>query len=124
MNDLRIEKTHNSPFVELNRNGQMTIKGRSIPENGLIFYEPIFKWIEEYGHRPSPKTTLDIDLEYINTISSKCILDIFKGFEMVQKKGFEVKINWYYKEDDPDMLESGQEFGSFINVNFDYIAEH
>jgi len=124
MDDLRIEKTQNSPLVELNRNGKMCIKGRSIPEDGLIFYQPIFTWIEEYGLRPSPKTTLDVELEYFNTISSKCILDVLKGFEKVKKSGFEVNVNWYYHEDDPDMLESGHEFGSFINVNFSFIEEH
>jgi len=124
MNDLRIEKTNNSPLVEFNINGQMSIKGRSIPENGMVFYQPIFKWIEEYGQRPSPKTTLDVNLEYFNTTSSKCILDVLKGFEKVKKPGFEVNVNWYYKEDDPDMLESGQDFGSFININFSFIEEY
>jgi hypothetical protein len=124
MNDLRIEKTQNSPLVELNINGQMCIKGKSIPENGFIFYQPVFKWIEEYSHQPSPKTILDVDLEYINTVSSKCILDVLKGFEKVKKPGFEVNVNWYYNENDPEMLESGQDFGSFINVNFLFIEEH
>jgi hypothetical protein len=124
MNDLRIEETRNSPLVELNENGHMCIKGRSIPEDGLLFYQPIFKWIEEYSRRPSPTTTLDVDLEYLNTISSKCILDVLKVFEKVKKQGLEVNVNWYYNEDDPDMLESGQEFGSFINVNFSFIEEH
>lgn len=124
MKDLRIEKTYNSPLVELNRNGHMSIKGRSIPENGFIFYQPVFKWIEEYGQSPSPNTTLDVDLEYFNTISSKCILDVLKGFEKVKKSGLEVNVNWYYDEDDPYMLESGQAFDSFINVNFSFIKEH
>ena len=124
MNELRIEKTHNTPLVELNENGRMCIRGISIPENGMIFYQPIFKWIEEYGQRPSPMTTLDVALDGYNTTSSKCILDVFKGLERVKKPGCEVNVNWYYKEDDPDMLESGKEFGSFIKVDFAFIKEH
>jgi len=124
MNDFRIEQTSTTPLVELNGNGHMYIRGTSIPDNGLLFFQPIFNWIEEYGQRPSPTTTLDISLDGYNTVSSKCILDIFKGLEKVKNQGYEVDVNWYYNEDDPDMLESGQEFGSFINVNFSFIEEH
>jgi len=123
MKDLIITATYKTPLVDLRRNGKMVIKGRSIPENGYIFYQPVFKWIEEYETRPIAKTTLDLELEYINTISSKCILDIFKGFERLKKKGFEVLVNWHYKEDDPDMLQAGQDYESIINIDFSYIKE-
>jgi hypothetical protein len=121
MNKLRIEKTAHTSLVELNGNGYMCIKGISIPENGQFFFLPIIKWIEEYGLRPSPKTTLEIALDGYNTISSKCILDILKELEKVKKQGFEVNVNWYYDKDDQDMLEAGQEFGSLIDVNFSLI---
>ncbi len=123
MKDLRIEATYKTPLVELNRNGQMLMKGRSIPENGYFFYQPIFQWIEEYGMRPSTKTTLDINLEYINTISSKCILDVLKGLENIKKKGFDLKVYWYYKEDVVEILEAGQDYQIIIYLDFSFIAE-
>ena len=118
MNDHRIEKSTNTPLVELNGNGYMCIKGVSIPENGLFFFLPIFKWIEEYGLQPSSKTTLDIALDGYNTVSSKCILDVLKGLEKIKNQGFEVNVNWYYDRDDHDMLDAGQDFKNLIKVNF------
>jgi len=123
MKDLIITATYKTPLVDLRRDGQMLIKGRSIPENGYIFYQPIFQWIEEYGTRPSLKNVLDIQLEYINTISSKCILDIFKGLEKVKKKGVEVLVNWHYKDEYTDMLQAGEDYDSIINIEFIYIKE-
>jgi hypothetical protein len=121
MNDLKIEQTTNTPLVELKGNGNMCIKGISIPDNGLLFFQPVFNWIEEYGQQPSQKTTLEIALDGYNTVSSKCLLDVLRGFEKVKNSGFEVNVNWYYHEDDPDMLEAGQEFDGFINVKFSFI---
>ena len=123
MKDLKIEATYKSPLVELNRNGQMAIRGRSIPENSMGFYQPIFNWIEEYGTRPSEKTTLNVMLEYINTSSSKCILDMLKGFEKIKRQGHEVSVMWHYKEEDFEMLEAGQDYGTIINVDFSFIEE-
>jgi hypothetical protein len=123
MKDLKIEATYKTPLVELNRNGKMLLSGRSIPENGFIFYQPIFSWIAEYCTRPVTKTILDANFEYINTVSSKCILDILKGFEKIKKNGNEVVVNWHYKEEETDILQAGQDYESILNMNFSFIAE-
>ena len=123
MKDLIIEATYKTPSVDFNRNGQMKLSGRSIPENGFIFYQPIFAWVEEYGSRPVAKTFFDVNLEYINTVSSKCILDILKGFEKIKKNGHEVIVNWHYKVDETDILQAGQDYESILNMNFSFIEE-
>ena len=82
--------------------GKLESKGRSIPENSLDFYIPLKLWVDDYLKSPQIKTILDVKLEYFNTSSSKCILDIFKKLESLTKSGFEVEINWYYEADDDD----------------------
>jgi hypothetical protein len=63
-----------------------------------------------------------VQLEYFNTSSSKCILDVFKKLESIHKSGDkEVIINWYYEEDDEDMLEAGEDYESIIRVPFKMI---
>ena len=64
---------------------------------------------------------MNIQLEYFNTSSSKCILDIFKKLELIYKKGSKVQINWYYEEDDEDMFEAGEDYQSIINIPFSMI---
>ena len=64
---------------------------------------------------------MNVQLEYFNTSSSKCILDVFKKLESIQKGKQEVIINWYYEEDDEDMLEAGEDYESIIRVPFKMI---
>jgi hypothetical protein len=78
-------------------------------------------WLEEYAKSPLEKTSVNVQLEYFNTSSSKCILDVFKKLEAIHKAKNEVVINWYYEEDDEDMLEAGEDYESIIRVPFKMI---
>jgi hypothetical protein len=72
-------------------------------------------WIEQYARDAKPKTIINIQLEYFNTSSSKCLLDLFKKLEAINN---EIVINWYYEEDDEDMLEAGEDYDAIINIPF------
>jgi len=123
MEPILIEGTPKTPTVKFNaEEGQVEIKGRSIPENSIDFYKPLIEWLEEYAKEAKEQTTVNIQLEYFNTSSSKCILDVFKKLEAIQKQPKnEVVINWYYEEDDEDMLEAGEDYESIIRVPFKMI---
>jgi hypothetical protein len=81
----------------------------------------LIDWLDKYADQPNGKTSVNIKLEYFNTSSSKCILDIFRKLELIHKKGNEVEINWYYEEDDEDMFEAGEDYQSIINIPFKMI---
>ncbi len=116
------EGTPKTPYVKLDgEKGLIEIKGRSIPENSVEFYKPLIDWLDKYGNVPLEVTNVNIQLEYFNTSSSKCILDIFKKLELICKKGSKVQINWYYEEDDEDMFEAGEDYQSIINIPFSMI---
>lgn len=119
MKTLTIEGTPKTPMVKFDgETGKIEIKGRSIPENSIEFYKPLVEWLDEYGKAPLTLTDVHVQLEYFNTSSSKCILDVFKKFETIVKSGHEVLINWYYEEDDEDMLEAGEDYQSIVKVPF------
>lgn len=119
---LNIEGTPKTPTVILNPiAGVIEIKGRSIPENSIEFYRPVVEWLDEYIKNPQPNTVVNMQLEYFNTSSSKCILDVFKKLEVLKKNQKDVIINWYYEEDDEDMLEAGEDYESIIKVPFKMI---
>jgi len=119
MEDIKIEGTPKTPTVEFNQaSGTLLIKGRSIPENSIEFYKPLIDWIGAYAQSPQENTVVSIKLEYFNTSSSKCILDVFKKLESV---GSNVLIKWYYEEDDEDMLEAGEDYDAIINLPFNMI---
>lgn len=114
------EKTVKTPFVSFDPiSGNFEMRGKSIPENTISFYKPILDWLNEYAQNPAPKTTLTVQLDYFNTSTSKCLVDIFKKVEMVitNNKG-EVVINWMYDENDEDMMEAGDDFKSTVKIPF------
>ncbi len=122
MESLIIEGSTKTPDVNFDiENGALEIKGRSIPENSIEFYKPLVDWLEEYAQDPKSKTIVNVHLEYFNTSSSKCILDVFKKLEAIHKNKYDVQINWYYEEDDEDMLEAGEDYESIIRVPFKMI---
>ena len=122
MESIIIEGTPKTPTVEFNaEEGKVEIKGRSIPENSVEFYNPLIAWLEAYGSTPKDVTQVNIQLEYFNTSSSKCILDVFKKLESLAKAGNDIKVNWFYEEDDEDMLEAGEDYQSIIKLPFKMI---
>ena len=122
MDVLSKEGTPKTPTIRFDGGkGIIEIKGRSIPENSIEFYKPLVEWIEAYGKEAPSQTQVNIQLEYFNTASSKCILDVFKKLEAVHKQTQGVVINWFYDEDDEDMLEAGQDYESIIRVPFKMI---
>jgi hypothetical protein len=122
MDSIQIEGTPKTPTIEFDAaTGVVSIKGRSIPENSVEFYKPMVDWLDEYASQAKEKTEVNIQLEYFNTSSSKCILDVFKKLEVIKKGGNDVVINWFYEEDGEDMLEAGEDYQSIISIPFEMI---
>ena len=122
MEPLYLEGTPKTPHVRFDPStGLLELKGRSIPENSIDFYKPLIDWIDKYGRSPNNKTALHVQLEYFNTSSSKCILDVFKKLEAIRAAGGEVSVLWHYEADDEDMLEAGEDYAGIINVPFKMI---
>ncbi len=122
MEPIIIEGTPKTPSIKFDaKDGVFEIKGRSIPENSVEFYKPVNEWLDQYMQVPLDKTVVNIRLEYFNTSSSKCILDVFKRLESIHRAKHDVEINWFYEEDDEDMLEAGEDYDSIIKVPFKMI---
>ena len=122
MDNYKIEGSPKTPSISFDlASGVLEIKGRSIPENSIEFYKPLVDALDVYSKNPKKLTRVNIHLEYFNTSSSKCILDIFKKLESIKNAGNEVNINWYYEEDDEDMLEAGEDYQAIIKVPFKMI---
>ncbi len=122
MANINLEGTAKTPTVSFNdTTGLLELKGRSIPENSIEFYKPLIEWVDKYARDPRPSTTLHVQLEYFNTSSSKCILDLFKKMEAIRSSGNEVTVLWHYELDDEDMLEAGEDYQAIINIPFKMI---
>lgn len=103
--------------------GLFRFKGVIFPEDAAKFFDPLFKYVEVYFAEAKENTTLEIDLEYFNTSSSRMLFQFMKLFSDNGVGGASnVTIKWYYEADDPDMEEAGEEFSAmFDSVNFEMI---
>lgn len=117
MEALRILKTDDTPEIILDKARNMfEISGRSLPEDSVDFYKPVFQWIQQYSKEPNTTTAFEFKLEYVNTASSKMVQDILAALEKI--KG--VRIIWYYFEDDEDMRDMGYELAELVEMSFEY----
>ena len=123
-NPYKTDLTVKTPYINFDASsGNFELKGKSIPENSVIFYKPMMEWLETYVQNPAPKTVLNIQLDYFNTSSSKCIVDLFKKLEIITKNGKgEATINWLYNEEDEDMQEAGEDYQSIIKMPFNLVS--
>ena len=125
MNELIIEKTVKTPYINFDpKSGILKIIGRSIPENPEEFFDQLFIWTKEYFKNPQEETLVNVQLEYINSGSSKFILEYFQLLQEYNLKGNQCKINWYYEEDDEAVLELGKHYQSIIDVPFKLIETY
>jgi hypothetical protein len=121
MEVLMLEASAKTPEVVFDPiSGTLLLKGRSIPENSIEFYKPLYDWIDQYAVNPVSHTVIEIKLEYFNTSSSKCILDLFKKLEKLS--GTVVSVNWYFEEEDEDMEEAGEDYQAIIRLPFKIIG--
>ncbi len=120
MNDLYVEATKKTPEVKASDNGIISIIGRSIPEDPLMFYEPLKKWIEEYSKNPQKETIVKIQLEYFNSGTSKILINILRQLVDLKQR-CDVKIKWCYEEGDDDIYERGDYFSTILETDFEFI---
>lgn len=121
MNNLILEGSSKTPTISFETTGRLELRGRSIPENSVEFYKQLVDWIDAYRSAPAPQTIVDVKLEYFNTSSSKCILDLFKKLELLHQDGKNAVINWYYEADDEDMQEAGSDYKAILTIPFELV---
>lgn len=122
MNSFNLEATPKTPQIAFDTNGKFLMRGRSIPENSIEFYQPVLDWLAKYQDAVTGATEVEIKLEYFNTSSSKCIVEIFRKLEKVNQDGHPVKVRWYYEQEDEDMYESGEDFQEIIRLPIELIV--
>ncbi len=120
MEKITVEATPKTPYLHVNpKDKVIEIKGRSIPENSVLFYKPVMDLLDSWiSSNVKDKVIITVQLEYFNTSSSKCVLDIFKKLNQIHSNGAVVDITWIYEKDDEDMMEAGQDYQTIVGIPF------
>lgn len=118
MNNLFIEPTSSTPAIQFRTDGRMLIEGRSLPEDVQKFYGPVIEWAKSLT---AHGVKLDVNLEYLNSASTKKVLEFLKVLDVNHHvKSF--LVNWHYESEDEDTLENGQIFEELLRkAQFRYL---
>ena len=122
MEALHIEPTDDTPKIYFEPEVDLyLISGKSLPENAIDFYQPVFEWTTEFlNSKEAPaKFVLNFKLEYFNTASSKQIAKLLRILETC-KVHENIVLKWYYDKEDTDMLKAGTRYSSLINLKFEF----
>jgi hypothetical protein len=123
MEPYTIPASPTSPEIDIRFDlGTLSIKGESYPENAALFYGPVIEkvrnWLAAGSH---DEITVNVSLAYFNSSSTKMLFTLFEALNQAAMEGKQVRLNWYYDEDDDTILEFGQElqddFGALDFVN-------
>ncbi|MFT6783516.1 MAG: hypothetical protein ACJA1A_003456 [Saprospiraceae bacterium] len=117
-----LEPTRVTPLVNFDpEEGILEVKGRSSPENSILFYQKIIEGLDFVLESDMKKFTANFSFEYFNTSSSKCLFDVFKRLSRFEDSDIDLIINWYYEDDDEDMMEAGEDYADLLDLNFNFL---
>lgn len=116
-----IQPTKSSPrVVYSDQEKTLTLSGESYPENSFDFFKPIFEWL----HTELPKLDelrFRVDISYMNSSSTKCMLDMLDILGDTARHNCRVSVFWYYDRENARALELAEEFKEDVEVPFEIV---
>lgn len=105
LSDLHIKGTSKTPQIDLDaEKGILSFVGKSIPENATSFYEPTFKWAEQYAKSPARNTNLKLNVVYFNTASILWMGKLLKLLSRIPKAEHVLFIHLYFDIEEYDTM--------------------
>ena len=119
---LDIAQSASTPRVFFDHSGNiMRISGESYPENSFEFYGPVIAWVRTHLAELD-ELKLDINVSYMNSSSTKCMLDLLDLLEDAHQKGARIAIVWRYDKDNPRSLDLAEEFHEEVTLPFSIVT--
>ncbi|HON19483.1 MAG TPA: DUF1987 domain-containing protein [Salinivirgaceae bacterium] len=121
---LIISPSRQTPGIKFDpSSGVFQIFGQSYPEDANSVFSPIFDWLANFKPEPEKQYIVKIDLKYYNTATSKKLFEIIRMFNEYYRNHHLFTVQWFYSEDDEDILESGQYYRDLTQMPFEFIKK-
>ena len=118
MSTIDIKESIKTPAIKGDSiEGTLSIKGKSLPEDARVFYEPLMIWFNEFTKSHPNEINVDLDIEYYNTSSSSILFKILDSLKKLSSES-KMTINWHFEEDDIEMEEIGVDFQNILGDVF------
>ena len=119
---LSIEATKSSPKILFSEADlSLEISGESYPENSFEFFGPLFLWCAQtLPHLPS--LVLKVNIRYMNSSSTKCMLDLLDLLSEASQKGCQASVRWYWEQGNDRAFDLAEEFKEDLDLPFEIVA--
>jgi len=123
MEPLRIPQTKSTPSVDFDADtGVLAIGGESYPEDSHQFFGPLVDWVNAFLSDVAGQLTFRVDLTYMNTSSTKYMIDILDRLETAHTAGREITVEWYFDEDNDREIDTIEELKEDFEMPFTLTA--
>lgn len=123
MDTLTIQPGTSTPAVDFDpTTGVLKLEGESFPENSFEFYKPVKAWLARFLAGGVTPVILELRLSYLNTGSTKSVMDILDMLEAAHGSGRIVSVHWYYEREDERALEAAEELKEEVTLPFHITA--
>jgi len=124
MDNFFLEQTNSTPLIDFNAvTGELVMAGESYPENSFEFYQPIKSWLTVFLAQHQGRVCLHVRLTYLNTSSTKIMMDFLDLLEASHQQGRAVAVIWYCDRENERAIETAEEFKEEITFPFDITLE-
>jgi hypothetical protein len=111
------EATKATPLIRFEPGqAHFKIEGESYPENAYDFYQPMLAWMRQYLGSGPGRLALECLIDYMNTSSTKCLMDLFDLLETASADGWELRVRWLLAADD----ERGREIAEELMEDYSF----
>lgn len=114
-----IPATSSTPRIFYRPEGRtLSFVGESYPENSFEFFAPVFEWLGS-SLEGLQELRVEINVPYMNSSSTKCMLDILDVLEEAASRGVRIVIVWFYEADNDRSLDLAKEFQEDVELPFE-----
>lgn len=115
---LNLSPTEFTPAVRYEPSScELIFEGESYPENVAAFFGPILEWVRGAMNEKAELKVI-FALDYLNTSSTKALLDLLSELDSYHLKGGPVTVTWRYRAGVEIMQEAGAELGEDLQLPY------
>jgi hypothetical protein len=119
--EIHILPTDNTPEFLFKPDGTIKIRGRGLLESKSKDTERLINWLDEYVANPAEVTYVILAFEYLNSFSTTILVTVLRKLSQVILHSGKLVVQWYYEEDDEDILERGEYISSTFDIPIMFI---
>lgn len=126
MDSLQIEATADTPEVVFNADsGELSVSGKSYPQNVFQFYKPISDWLIEFMRASDRDVQLHLKFTALNSSTTKVIFDWLDVLDQAREnQSRQIRIAWHYPAERAALLQAGEDFReAFEELAFELIPD-